>query len=91
MFIAFVFFGLFAASMTLLWSIGSSYFSSDEDASEYQAIHLSLTGLRAAVAPVMGIVLYELFGYNVTFIISIVLLLFGMWLMRWSIKKNSSN
>ena len=74
--------------MTLLWTIGSSYFCKDEDAAEYQAIHLSLTGLRAAIAPVMGIVMYELFGLLVTFGFSILLLVIAMVLMWWSMKRH---
>ena len=84
--IAYVFFALFAASMGLLWSIGSAYFCKDEDAGEYQAIHLSLTGIRASFAPLLGILFYESFGFTTTFLIGILSLLTGMWFMHWSIK-----
>lgn len=84
--IAFVFLGLFGASMILLWNIGSSYFCEPGEAGEYQAIHLSLTGVRAAIAPLLGIFVYELFGFTFTFSIGAGLLLIGVWLMRWSLK-----
>ena len=84
---AYSFLGLFGASMTLLWSIGSAYFCSNDDAAEYQAIHLSLTGLRGIIAPILGIAIYEYFGFNFTFLFSASLIGMAMLLMRWSIKK----
>ncbi|MEA3446105.1 MAG: MFS transporter [Bacteroidota bacterium] len=84
--LAFVFFALFAASMGLLWSIGSAYFCEPGEAGEYQAIHLSLTGTRAIIAPLLGIFAYEQLGYSFTFGIGILLLLIAVWLMRWSLK-----
>lgn len=84
--LAYIFFALFAASMGLLWSIGSAYFCKDEDAGEYQSIHLSLTGVRASFAPLLGILFYESFGFTITFLIGIISLLIGMWYMHWSIK-----
>lgn len=84
--LAFVFFALFAASMGLLWSIGSAYFCEPGEAGEYQAIHLSLTGVRAAIAPLLGIFVYELMGFTFTFSVGVSLLLLGVGLMRWSLK-----
>jgi MFS family permease len=84
--LAFIFFGLFASTMTLLWSIGSAYFCKDEDAGDYQAVHLSLTGFRASFSPILGIFFFELFGYTTTFVIGIIALLLGVWVFRWSIR-----
>lgn len=83
-----LFHSVFAATMSLLWFIGSSYFGKDEEAGELQAIHLSLTGVRALFAPLIGILLFELFGYTITFGIAITLLLCGIFLMIWSYKRD---
>lgn len=83
-----VFHGLFAATMVLLWNIGSAYFCKPEDAGTYQSIHLSLTGARAVFAPLLGVFFYEIFGFTITFCIAIVSLLVAIWLMRWSYKKD---
>ena len=83
-----VFHGLFAATMVLLWNIGSAYFCKPEDAGTYQSIHLSLTGARAVFAPLLGVFFYEIFGFNITFCIAIVSLLVAIWLMRWSYKRD---
>lgn len=83
-----VFHGIFAATMVLLWNIGSAYFCRPEDAGTYQSIHLSLTGARAVFAPLLGVLFYELFGFEVTFSIAIFSLLLAIALMYWSYKRD---
>ena len=84
--IAITFNGLFAATMSLLWSIGSAYFCKKEDAADYQAIHLSFTGLRSFFAPLLGVLFYQWFGFTITFLIGISFLLISVFLMVYSIK-----
>ncbi|NQU33907.1 MAG: MFS transporter [Bacteroidetes bacterium] len=79
-----LFHGIFAATMVLLWNIGSAYFCKPEESGTYQSLHLSLTGVRAIFAPLSGVVFYELFGFTVTFSIAIFSLLCGIALMIWS-------
>lgn len=89
MMLAYIFFhGVFAATMVLLWNIGSAYFGKDEDAGDLQSVHLSLTGIRAAFAPIVGIVFYQLFGFTITFSIAILCLFLAILLMIWSYKRN---
>ncbi|MFC2104425.1 MFS transporter [Bacteroidota bacterium] len=91
--IATIFYGLFFSTMLLSWNIGSSYFGSNEEAGDYQSIHLFGTGVRGAVSPLIGVVVYELFGFSLTFGIAIISLLIAVYIMRWSYKKRvvSSN
>ncbi len=79
-----IFHGVFAATMVLLWNIGSAYFCKSEEAGTYQSLHLSLTGARAVVAPLFGVAFYEMFGFTMTFSLAIVSLLVAMGLMVWS-------
>lgn len=83
-----LFHGIFAASMVLLWNIGSAYFCKPSEAGTYQSLHLSLTGFRALFAPLLGVLIYELFGFFVTFAIAIIILLLAIGLMYWSYKKD---
>lgn len=76
--------GIFAATMALLWYIGSAYYCKPEEAADYQAVHLTFTGLRSFFAPIIGIVFYELWGFAVTFFIGVALLLAAVALMVWS-------
>ncbi len=86
-----LFHGVFASTMVLLWNIGSAYFCEPNEAGTYQSLHLSLTGFRAIVSPLLGVLFYELFGFTITFAIAISCLLFAMWLMRWSYRKDIKN
>ena len=85
---SFFFYGIFAATMALLWFIGSAYFCKPEEADDYQSVHLSLTGVRSLIAPIFGVYFYELIGFAGTFILTMVVLLIAMWLMRWSYRRD---
>ena len=78
--------GFFAATMALLWYIGSAYFCKEDEAADYQAIHLTFTGLRSFFAPVLGVLFYELFGFFWTFMIGVILLMCSITIMIWSQK-----
>lgn len=81
---AYLFYGIFAATMPLMWNIGSAYFARNSDVGDYQAIHLSLTGLRALFAPLIGVFVYEIAGYFYTFLLGVVALLLGIVIMYYS-------
>ncbi|NLJ06785.1 MAG: MFS transporter [Sphingobacteriales bacterium] len=76
--IAGISYGLFASTMSLLWSIGSAYFCSPDEAASYQAVHLTLTGIRGCIAPFAGVFIYKNFGFTVAFIIAMLLLVAGI-------------
>lgn len=76
--LSYIAYGVFAATMALLWFIGSAYFCKDEEAADYQAVHLSLTGIRAIFAPALGVFFFNIIGYTWTFLIAIISLLAGI-------------
>jgi len=82
-----IFQGFFAATMVLLWNIGSAYFCKPAEAATYQSIHLFLVGVRGLVAPLIGIFFYELLGFNFTFGLAIIFPLIGIYIMIWSYRK----
>ena len=83
--ISFTFYGIFYATMSLIWNIGSSYFCEPEEAGHYQSIHLSLTGVRGIFAPLLGIFFYELLGFSGNFMIGMVALFIAIMVMFVSI------
>jgi len=85
--IAYTFYGVFAATMALLWFIGSAYFCKKEDAARYQSIHLSLTGMRAVFSFQIGIWMYMAFGFTFTFAVAGFSLLAAVVLMLWSFSR----
>jgi MFS family permease len=83
-----IFHSIFAATMGLLWNIGSAYYCAPEEAGSYQSVHLSLTGVRGIFAPLLGVFFYEMIGYSGTFIISIIALIAAIAVMIWSYNKD---
>ncbi len=81
---SFMSYGYFAATMVLLWNIGSAYFCKPEEADDYQSNHLFLTGVRAIFAPLLGVWLFEMLGFTGTFSLAIGLLLLSVGLMYYS-------
>ncbi len=86
--IAFAWNGLFAATMSLLWNIGSAYFCTDNDAAAYQSVHLSMVGVRAMIAPLFGIWIYQYIGFSGIFGLGIFLLALSILVMFWSLGRN---
>jgi len=86
-----IFYGVFTATMALLWNIGSAYFCEDNEADMYQSIHLSATGFRGIFAPIIGIIIYEIIGFLGTFIIAIGALSTAIFVMFWSYNKRKIN
>ena len=82
-----IFHGIFAATMVLLWNIGSAYFCKPDESGTYQSLHLSLTGVRSIFAPITGVIFYELFGFTITFAIAILSLICAIMLMLWSYQR----
>ena len=77
--------GFFAATMGILWSIGSSYFCEKENADLYQSVHITLTGERALFAPLLGVLFYNLVGFSGTFFIAIMAVALAVFIMFWSL------
>ncbi|MDD3877578.1 MAG: MFS transporter [Bacteroidales bacterium] len=88
---AIFFHAFFAATMSLLWSIGSAYFCEKEEAGVYQSVHLSLTGFRAVFVPILGIYLYEKFGFTITFIFAAISLATAIVILIYSKNKKNQN
>ncbi len=86
--ISFLSYGIFGAMMGILWYIGSAYFAKDEDAAEYQSIHLSMTGFRGVFAPIVGIFFYKIIDYSGVFALGVLSLAIGIIFLICSIKKH---
>jgi len=80
-------YGYFAATMVLLWNIGSAYFCKPEEADDYQSNHLFLTGVRAILAPILGVFFYETMGFTWTFIIGIIFAILSSFILLNSYRK----
>lgn len=82
-----IFQAIFAATMSLLWSIGSAYFCKPSEAGDYQSVHLFLTSARSLFAPLLGVLFFELYGFVFTFIVGAGFLVIAIGIMLWSYGK----
>jgi hypothetical protein len=89
MLIAYSFYGFFAATMALLWFIGSAYFTDKKNADIYQAAHLSLTGVRGIFAPFIGVLILQYSNYTLTFLVALAVSLISVFVMYWSMRKDT--
>ena len=84
---AFLSHAVFAATMSLLWNVGSTYFCKKDEVAGYQSVHLSLVGARGIIAPLFGVWLYEMVGYSAVFGISVLSLSAGIYVLHQSSKQ----
>lgn len=79
----------FSSSMPLLFNIGSAYFCRNEEAGDYQSVHLFLTSVRSFFAPVLGVLFYQIYGFTITFVIGMGFVVIAMGIMIWSYKNDT--
>ncbi len=85
---SYISYGFFAAMMALLWYIGPAYFCRNDEVSSYQAIHLTLTGVRGMLAPLLGVFIYQLMGFSGVFALALFSLALAVYAMFLSMKKH---
>src|SRR6056297_66271 len=85
--IGFLFFGIARAAINIAWNMGSVYFAGDEDASMYQSIHVTFTGIRGVLAPLLGLAVKKIFSINGVFILSILFFIAASVFSYFSYKK----
>nr|HPI26061.1 MFS transporter [Candidatus Cloacimonadota bacterium] len=69
-FIAYTIFGIAMAGVNLSWNMSSIFFAGKEDASMYQSVHVTMTGIRGLIAPVLGFSLLKILGINSVFYVA---------------------
>lgn len=70
---AFFIYGIGMSGIVISWDISSIYFAGDEDASMFQSVHVTLTGLRGIFAPFLGFFILRVFGIPAVFITAVIL------------------
>ena len=74
-------FGLGMSGVSISWALSSIYFAPKFEESNYQAIHITLTGVRGSFSPFLGYFIMKVFGIEYTFILSAILFIIGGLLM----------
>jgi len=69
-FIAYAVFGVAMAGINMAWNMSSIFFAGKDDAAMYQSVHVTMTGIRGLIAPVLGLGLMHFFGYKAVFLVA---------------------
>lgn len=68
--LAFLFNGIAMAGINVSWNIGSIYFAGPDEAPMFQSVHVTLTGVRAIIGPIIGFLVMKIFNYQSVFILA---------------------
>jgi len=77
LYITFFFFGIVMSAVTISWTLSSIYYAPKMEVANYQAVHITLTGVRGLFAPFIGYFILKLVSIEATFLVSAFFFLFG--------------
>jgi predicted MFS family arabinose efflux permease len=69
-FVAYFIFGVAMTAVNVSWNMSSIFFAGKEDASIYQSVHVTMTGIRGLIAPILGFTLLKLFNITAVFVVA---------------------
>jgi hypothetical protein len=80
-YISFFVFGFAMSGVTIAWSLSSIYYAPKSEVSNYQAVHITLTGVRGVFSPALGYIVMKALAIQYSFYLSACLFLLGGILM----------
>ncbi|HNW99728.1 MAG TPA: MFS transporter [Candidatus Cloacimonadota bacterium] len=81
-YIAFVLFGVAMTGVNISWNMGTIFFAGKGESPMYQSVHVTMTGLRGVVAPLLGLFLLRTCGIASVFLVATLFLILASWLSR---------
>ena len=81
LYITFFIFGILMSGVTMSWNLSSIYYAPHSEVANYQAVHITLTGIRGLFAPFIGYIILRVFSIEATFLVSSFFFLTGGILM----------
>jgi hypothetical protein len=82
------FFGVGMSGVSIAWALSSIYYSPAAEVSNYQAVHITLTGIRGLFTPALGYGIMVIISIEMTFVVSAFLFLLGGILMLFESRKS---
>jgi hypothetical protein len=80
-YISFFVFGFAMSGVTIAWALSSIFYAPRSEVSNYQAVHITLTGIRGLFSPALGYAVMKIFAIEYSFYLSAALFLLGGILM----------
>lgn len=81
-YLAFLLQGMAMSGVAVAWSMSSLVFAGQEDGALYQGIHVTLTGFRGLLGPLLGLLIKQTLGWSAAFWIAGGLLFLAAALMQ---------
>lgn len=89
LYLTYFFFGIVMSGVTLSWNLSSIYYAPNLQVANYQAVHITLTGVRGVFAPFIGFLILKYISIEATFLVSsFFFFLAGSFMMRESKRKH---
>lgn len=85
LYFTYFYFGVVMSGVTMSWNLSSIYYAPHSEVANYQAVHITLTGVRGSFAPFIGYFLLKYISIEATFIVSsFIFLIAGVRMMKES-------
>lgn len=85
LYFTYFFFGICMSGVTLSWNLSSIYYAPHSQVANYQAVHITLTGVRGSFAPFIGYLILKYISIEATFFVSsFFFLMAGVMMMKES-------
>ncbi len=78
---AFFVFGMTMSGVSIAWSLSSIFYAPKNEVSNYQAIHITLTGIRGIFSPALGYAVMKIFRIEYAFYLSALIFFAGAFFM----------
>ncbi|MCI0715820.1 MAG: MFS transporter [Chlorobi bacterium] len=90
-FISHFIFGVAMSGVSIAWALSSIYYAPVNEVSNYQAAHITLTGVRGIFSPALGYIVMKIFAIQYTFYLSAFLFILSGIFMFLESKKLHKN
>lgn len=90
LYFTYFYFAIFMCGVTISWNLSSIFYAPQFEVATYQAVHITLTGVRGLVAPFIGYFILKLFSMEATFLVSSLFFSFaGIMMLKESRRKKN--
>ena len=90
-YISYFIFGFAMSGVTIAWTLSSIFYAPKNEVSNYQAVHITLTGVRGVFSPALGYAVMKIFEIEYSFYLSAFLFMLGGIMMWKESKKLTKN
>ncbi|MDI6699725.1 MAG: MFS transporter [bacterium] len=88
---AFLIFSISMSAVFVIWDLSSIHFAKDNDSSQFQNVHIFLTGVRGIIVPSLGYLILKFSSPKLPFFVSNLFFLFSSFGMFYLFKKFKSS